>query len=65
MAQVFSAPPPLTREEFVSLRDGARGLMHHMPAEHKARLIDLAYFEEVSGGFRLTGFGRMRIAEGK
>ena len=64
MAQVLSAPP-LTREEFVSLRDGAKGLMYRMPAEHKARLIDLGYIEEVLGGLRLTGFGRMRIAEGK
>ena len=43
----------------------AKGLMHRMPAEHKARLIELRYIEEVSGGLRLTGFGRMRIAEGK
>jgi hypothetical protein len=64
MAQVLSAPV-LTREEFVSLRDGAKGLMHRMPAEHKARLIELGYIEEVLGGLRLTGFGRMRIAEGK
>ena len=34
---------PLTREEFVSLRDGAKGLMHRMPAEHKALLIELGY----------------------
>jgi hypothetical protein len=39
--------------------------MHRMPAEHKARLIDLGYIEEVLGGLRLTGFGRTRIAEGK
>jgi hypothetical protein len=32
--------PPLTREEFVSLRDGAKGLMHRVPSEHKARLIE-------------------------
>jgi hypothetical protein len=31
----------LTREEFVSLRDGAKGLMHRMPAGHKSRLIEL------------------------
>jgi hypothetical protein len=64
MAQVLSATA-LTREEFVSLRDGAKGLMHRMSAEHKVRLIELGYIEEVSGGIRLTGFGRMRIAEGK
>jgi hypothetical protein len=64
MAENLSAPP-LTREEFVSLRDGAKGLMHRMPAEHKTCLIELGYIEEVSGGLRLTGFGRMRIAEGK
>ena len=64
MAQGFSAQP-LTREEFVSLRDGAKGLMHRMPAEHKTRLIELGYIEEVLGGLRLTGIGRMRIAEGK
>jgi hypothetical protein len=63
MAESLSAP--LTREEFVSLRDGAKGLMHRMPAEHKTRLIELGYIEEVLGGLRLTGFGRMRIAEGK
>ena len=46
--------PPLTREEFVSLRDGAKGLMHRIPSEHKARLIELGYIEEVFGGIRLT-----------
>jgi hypothetical protein len=46
--------PPLTREEFVSLRDGAKGLMHRIPSEHKARLIELGYIEEVLGGIRLT-----------
>src|SRR5258708_36640575 len=56
--------PPLTREEFVSLRDGAKGLMHRIPSEHKARLIELGYIEEVHGGIRLTAAGRMRIAEG-
>ena len=40
-------------------------MMHRMPAEHKARLIELGYIEEVLGGLRLTGFGRTRIAEGK
>ncbi len=55
---------PLTREEFVSLRDGAKGLMHRIPSEHKARLIELGYIEEVFGGIRLTSAGRMRIAEG-
>jgi hypothetical protein len=48
------AAPPLTREEFVSLRDGAKGLMHRIPFEHKARLIELGYIEEVFGGIRLT-----------
>src|ERR1700738_3530651 len=33
---------PLTHEEFVSLRDCAKGLMHRtIPAEHKDRLIQL------------------------
>src|SRR3954453_4206660 len=35
--------PPLTREEFASLRDGAKGLLHRIPAEHKAKLIELGY----------------------
>ena len=48
----------------VSLRDGAKGLMHRIPYEHKARLIELGYIEEVFGGIRLTTAGRMRIAEG-
>jgi hypothetical protein len=47
--------PPLTREEFVSLRDGAKGLMHPIPSEHKARLIELGYIEEVFGGIRFNG----------
>lgn len=64
MAQDVSAPA-LTREEFVSLRDGAKGLMHRIPAKHKTRLIELGYIEEIFGGLRLTGFGRMRIVEGK
>jgi hypothetical protein len=33
--------PLLTREEFVSLRDGAKGLMHRIQSEHKARLVEL------------------------
>jgi hypothetical protein len=34
----------LTHEEFVSLRDCAKGLMHRtIPAEHKDRLIQLGY----------------------
>jgi hypothetical protein len=33
---------PLTHEEFVSLRDCAKGLMHRtIPSEHKDRLIQL------------------------
>ena len=57
--------PPLTREEFASLRDGAKGLLHRMPAAHKTKLIELGYLEEIAGGIRLTNHGRMRIAEGK
>jgi hypothetical protein len=58
--------PPLTHEEFVSLRDCAKGLMHRViPAEHKDRLIQLGYIQELSGGLRLTNAGRLRIAEGK
>ena len=44
------AAPPLTHEEFVSLRDGAKGLMHRFPIEHKKRLIELGYIEELLGG---------------
>src|ERR1700694_1546966 len=58
--------PPLTHEEFVSLRDCAKGLMHRaIPAEHKARLIQLGYIQELSGGLRLTNAGRLRIVEGE
>ena len=57
------AEPPLTHEEFVSLRDGAKGLMHRI--EHKKRLIEIGYIEELLGGLRLTGDGRARIAAGK
>ncbi len=57
---------PLTHEEFVSLRDCAKGLMHRtIPAEHKDRLIQLGYIQELSGGLRLTNAGRLRIAGGK
>ena len=59
------AAPPLTREEFVSLRDGAKGLMHRIPIEQKKRLIELGYIEELLGGLRLTNAGRARIAQGK
>jgi hypothetical protein len=38
--------------------------MHRIPSEHKARLIELEYIEEVFGAIRLTAAGRMRIAEG-
>jgi hypothetical protein len=57
---------PLTHEEFVSLRHCAKGLMHRtIPAEHKDRLIQLGYIQELSGGLRLTNAGRLRIAEGE
>jgi hypothetical protein len=59
------AAPPLTHEEFVSLRDGSRGLMHRIPIEHKKRLIELGYIEELLGGLQLTSDGRARIAAGK
>jgi hypothetical protein len=60
------APPPLTHEEFVSLRDCAKGLMHRaIPVEHKDRLIQLGYIQELSGGLRLTSAGRLRIVEGE
>jgi hypothetical protein len=46
------APPPLTHEEFVSLRDCAKGLTHRaIPVEHKDRLIQLGYIQELSGDF--------------
>ena len=55
---------PLTHEEFVSLRDCAKDLVHRtIPAEHKDRLIQLGYVQELSGGLRLTNAGRLRIAE--
>jgi hypothetical protein len=58
--------PPLTHDEFVSLRDCAKGLMHRtVPAEHKDRLIQLGYIQELSGGLRLTNAGRLRVAEGE
>jgi len=41
---------PLTHEEFVSLRDCAKGLMHHtIPAEHKDRLIQLGVHTGIVG----------------
>jgi hypothetical protein len=65
MVQGLSAPP-LTREEFASLEHCAKGLAHQaIPAEHKDRLIQLGYIQELSGGLRLTNEGRLRIAEGK
>jgi hypothetical protein len=57
---------PLTHEEFVSLQACAKGLIHRtIPAEHKVRLIQLGYIQELSGGLRLTNAGRHRIAEGE
>jgi hypothetical protein len=62
----MAAASPLTHEEFASLQDCAKGLMHRAtPAEHKDRLIQLGYIQELSGGLRLTNAGRLRIAEGK
>ena len=59
-------PPPLTHEEFVSLRDCSKGLMHRaIPADHKDRLIQLGYIQELSGGLRLTNAGRLRIVKGE
>ena len=58
--------PPLTHEEFISLRDCAKGLMHRaISAEHKDRLIHLGYVQELSGGLRLTNAGRLRIVAGE
>ena len=58
--------PPLTHEEVVSLRDCAKGLTHRsIPVEHKDRLIQLGYIQELSGGLRLTNAGRLRVAEGE
>ena len=58
--------PPLTHEEFVSLRDCSKGLMHRaIPAEHKDRLIQLGYIQDLSGGLRLTNAGRLRIVKGE
>src|SRR5229473_3352107 len=55
---------PLTHEEFVSLRDCAKGLMHRtIPAEHKDRLIQLGYIQELSGGLRLERFPK-RLTRG-
>ena len=56
----FSAP--LTHEEFVSLRDCAKGLMHRtIPAEHKDRLIQLVPrhrgFDSLSWADSASGFG--------
>ena len=45
-----TSAPTLTREEFVSLRDGAKGLMHRIPSEHKARLIELEYIARLRKG---------------
>jgi hypothetical protein len=40
--------------------------MHRtIPAEHKDRLIQLGYIQELSGELRLTNAGRLRIAEGE
>jgi hypothetical protein len=65
MAQGLSAPP-LTPEEFVSLRSCAKGPMHRtIPPEHKDRLIRLEYILELPGELRLTNAGRQRIAEGE
>jgi hypothetical protein len=56
---------PLTPEEFVSLRNCAKGPMHRtILPEHKDRLIQLGYILELPE-LRLTNAGRLRIAEGK
>src|SRR5213592_2543726 len=41
-------------------------LMHRaIPADHKDRLIQLGYIQELSGGLRLTNAGRLRIVKGE
>jgi hypothetical protein len=61
---MFGPSPPLATA--ASMLSIAEGLMHRtVPAEHKDRLIQLGYIQELSGGLRLTNAGRLRIAEGK
>jgi hypothetical protein len=39
--------PSLANSIIHSLRDGATRLLHHVPSQHKARLIELGYIEEL------------------
>jgi hypothetical protein len=59
----------LTREEFASLLTVGETCAvleppAIIPAEHSARLIALGYMADLSGRFRMTTSGRLRIAAG-
>ena len=58
--------PRLSVEEFRSLRELDRGLMARaIPAEHKARLLQIGYITERLGGLVLTHAGLLRLAKGR
>jgi len=59
--------PPLTHEEFVFMRDCAKGLMHRaIPAEHKDRLIQLGEHTGMSGATSTNEtLAGLRIVEGE
>jgi hypothetical protein len=65
MAMSFDVP--LTPEEFAALQEVGKGITQGapIPAEHRARLIELGLIRENVGGLCITGAGSMRIAIGK
>jgi hypothetical protein len=57
------SPPPLTADQFASLREVSKGALRQtIPDEHKAHLIKLGYIKEGLGGLVLTDLGRLRVA---
>ncbi len=60
---------PLTSEEFASLLTvgntcAVREPPAVIPAQHRARLIELGYISDLAGRLRMTTRGRSRIAAG-
>jgi hypothetical protein len=56
----------LSVEEFSSLLELYKGLMARtIPAEHKARLIQIGYITERLGGLVPTHAGVLRLAKGR
>ena len=60
------SPPPLSADEFASLREVSRGdAQREIPQSHWERLVSLGYAVRRLGELGLTASGVRRLAEGE